>query len=213
MSLNGSPELIEALSYVKFTSPLTYTKYLNNKLGEYGGFNLACGTKPFKCNNTYYNVFCLRYIYNISLLNELIPGNSKCDIGTIPKKDEGYNFIWNNWNSEKLDNYVFIGEIESVYGTIKEIQRINDLSLVSLEDLRLYHIYSTENIHTYILCPRTYIDANYTFISIKTTTENYVTTFKTLTLKIDYPNLSNCGIGKSDWNLPIYECNITTIDR
>jgi hypothetical protein len=201
--------------------PEIYNKFFvvqNNNFGEYGGFNLSCGTKPFIYNNRIFNIFTCRYVVPHDINDKIIPGNVGCSDNIIPIKDKGEHFVWNNWDSSHSYNIVlnkiFIGEI--INDKIQISQIIEDASEYIDGDMRFFYINSENNIHNYILTPRNYLPVydssktDFTLYSINTNIFNIINNnyiFDIITFNIDITdNIKNC-LSKKDNNLPIININ------
>lgn len=145
--------MLKPITYKKFYSSLS-AEYRDYKQGDFGGFNLSCGTHTFKIKEDTFNLCAIRYGINMkrfheehkSLLKEMIPGNRTCYGEYDLPQYEGRDFWWNNWSqtigARGCKDY-FIGKINND-GTIIEYQSLctelnsSDVRIIYLKTIKRY---------------------------------------------------------------------------
>lgn len=123
---------------------------------DYGGFNLSAGSKPFKINDKYYNLFVIRYIHNTP---NMVPGNPRRFENMVKNKPNhiGENYYWGNWRTQCSPecNITFIGEIDIETSNIKVILKLNNDNTA---DNRILYIdfeqYEGYIVHRFLVTPR-----------------------------------------------------------
>ena len=210
---------LSVINYNKVTTSRS-SKYADDKnIGQYGGFNLAAGTKLF---NDYYNLFTCRFSLPAGNTNKIIiPGNSTKCTNNIPPEYYGQHFAWNNWSNLinrtgefiQFDNILFIGEINQYGSNIRLIEKhelyIPEELNFSLDDVRILHLSENDKFVNYLLCPRSF-KSDFLLVSI-IKTPSFDKIFPYVFNLIKVPNYEKC-IRDSDINVVCYDFDINTFD-
>ena len=230
-----------ALNYKKFKSSKIEDTPDKDKYEEYGGFNMASGTKTFNFIDEIYNIFIVRCPIPSMYKNERMrPGNMNCpnDQKTVPaifashpiyrnkiyenryniemeqhsNRDKGKNYFWGSWFANIARDYIFIGKIKD--DSVVEIKEIDSLN-IELSDTRLLYLFSEKDIN------------KQDYHVYMTSPRGHMSSLKHMLIivyinsenKLDYKqliipitqNLEQC-ISNNDINMPCYDIKFNNIN-